>query len=93
MNIDDLLDRARERSGLSSDRKLCKALGVTTSQVHSYRMGFSNPSDDTLVKLCKLAGSEPTLYLLELNIERSRGPAKAIYRRLLERLASQSLAA
>lgn len=93
MNINDLLDRARERQGITSDRKLCQALGVTPNQVHSYRSGFSRPSDDTLAILCKLAGSEPTLYLLELNIERSKGPAKAVYRRLLERLTSQSLAA
>ena len=52
--ISELLDLAKKRNAISSDRKLGRALGI--EGVHRYRQGIVYPSDKTCAALSELTG-------------------------------------
>jgi hypothetical protein len=52
--IPELLDLAKKRKGLSSDRALAKALELTA--VHHYRTKGVIPDDETAIRLAELCG-------------------------------------
>jgi hypothetical protein len=81
MNIDQLLQRVRERSGLKSIRAISRLVGIDPDSWIDYRNG-TLPSDDTMMRLCLIGGIEPEEGLLLLNIWRSKGRARAMYSRI-----------
>jgi hypothetical protein len=82
MEIGEVLDRARAKSQLPSDRALGLHLGVDPSSFTQYRRGVVLPSDDVWVRICLAAGITAERGLLHLNIWRSRGRTRTIYRRI-----------
>jgi transcriptional regulator with XRE-family HTH domain len=85
--IDWYIDAAKARSGIKSERKLSEFLGLKFVAISSYRTGRAFPSDDTMVKLAKMAGVNPDIALLELSVWRNEGPARKAYASILHRLA------
>lgn len=82
MQIDDYLDRAKDRNSIQSDRKLSDALGHSQTAITQWRTRRAWPTDKVMVKLSKLAGIDPAEGLLDLNIWRSDGEAVSIYSRM-----------
>lgn len=74
-----------ERSGAKSERALCGLLGLNSIAITSYRRG-TLPTDETMEKLARIAGIDPQLALLDLNIWRTEGPARAAYQALLQKI-------
>ena len=73
MTPTELLDRAKEVGKLNSDRKLAEAIGLNSNTAISFiRRGVSLPSDETTVKLAELAGLDPQIALLQLNVWRAK---------------------
>lgn len=56
--IDDYLDAARKRNGLTSDRQLSRALGLKPSAIPYFRKKRSWPSDQIMIDIAKLAGMD-----------------------------------
>ena len=94
--VDFYLDEARKRGGFTSDRSMDKGLGLTPGAVCSYRIKRAWPSDETIIKLAKIAGISPEAALLDLNVWRSTGSATVYYQLLIEqreKLHTQELTA
>lgn len=84
MEISEILERAKAKLNITSDRKLAGALGVDPKLIGQYRRLEKLPSDNTMMNICLASGIEPELGLLRLNIVRTDGRASAIYRRMLK---------
>jgi transcriptional regulator with XRE-family HTH domain len=76
MDNKDLVNRARENGGYSSLASLAKAVGVNHSSLSLLASGKGELSDDTYVKLAKLAGVDPVRVLIEKHA-RKAGPEAA----------------
>jgi transcriptional regulator with XRE-family HTH domain len=86
MNIVDLLERARTKLGVKSDRALCRETGIAHQRYLNYRRGIAHPNEETMLRLCATAGVSDDEGLLLLNMWRSKGRAATIYRRLWQEL-------
>ena len=59
MEIRELLSKAQTNSGASSQRELAKIMNLNNSSLSLLASGKGELSDDTYVKLAKLAGVDP----------------------------------
>lgn len=75
MDLDAYLDRARERAGIPSDRRLAIALGVSQNGLRGYRLGIATPSPEKMLKLAELAEVPPAIALLDKLSWQADGPA------------------
>jgi hypothetical protein len=82
MELSEILEKARARLQVRSDRALCRELGIDIASLPRYRAGTSYPTDDRMVRICLLSGVAPERGLLLLNLWRSRGEARTTYRRI-----------
>jgi transcriptional regulator with XRE-family HTH domain len=89
--VDDYLDRAKDAAGINSDRALSQALGVSHGSVSQIRTKRAWPSDELMIRLADLAGMDRGQALLDLNIWRSDGVARSIYKRLARAVAAALL--
>ena len=69
--IDDYMDLARQRHGLSSDRQLSKALELSPAQTNNWRTARTLPSDEVMVRLADLCGIHHEVALAELGYWRT----------------------
>ncbi len=82
------IDKAKEESGAGSDRKICEMLGMAENATHAWRKRNVLPSDDTMMKLAKIARIDPYIALLDLNMWRSDGEAKKAYASMLKKITA-----
>jgi len=92
--IPELLDMAKKRNGIRSDRKLAVELGLTG--ITPYRTKGVIPDDTTAYRLAGLCGLDPREVLLTCHILRMRQvadgkPVEQVYRGLL-RIVKKSAA-
>ncbi len=85
-DINFYLDRALERSGCTSDRKLSLLLGKGIGAVGFYRARGVLPEDDTMLHLAKIAGIDPAIALLDLSSWRTEGEARLTYSKILQKI-------
>ena len=78
------LDRAKAATATTSDSNLGRKIGVTRSAVSQWRIGYSFPSEVTMLTLAKRAKLDPAEALILLNLWKAEGEAKSIYERLLK---------
>ena len=76
----EYISRAKRRHGLRSDRALCRRLELSDGAIFMWTGRGAFPRDDTMVRLADLAGLDPELALLELNIWRSEGAVRDLYK-------------
>jgi transcriptional regulator with XRE-family HTH domain len=82
------IEAAKKRNGLTSERQLAKALGISPSPFNGMVHGHYMPSDATMLRLAELAGVDPCVALLDLNAWRAKDPnVKRVYGELGKRLA------
>jgi transcriptional regulator with XRE-family HTH domain len=82
-DVNDLLDRAKRRAGLTSDNQLAGQVGVSRASVSGWRHGKNLPDEVAAAKLADMAG-EPLAHVLGV-IGEARAisrEAKAVWRRL-----------
>ena len=72
MNISKLIDNAAERQKLSQ-AKLAKSIGISAASLSNLRTGKGELSDETYIKLAKLAGVDPAEIIIEKHM-RKAGP-------------------
>lgn len=84
MTLDDYLDDAKLALRTTSDRALGRALNVSPGCVVGWRNKRCWPSDEQMMKVAKLAGIDPRVAVLQLNMWRSKSPAATnIYEKIL----------
>jgi hypothetical protein len=89
MQIDDYCDLAKQRNALKSDRELTRRLGLVGSAISHWRTKRTWPSDKTMIELAELAGEDPRVGLLDLNLWRSESaPVRLAYERIRNALAA-----
>lgn len=77
------IDKARQNSGATSDRKLSELIGMAPNTAFFWRSKKSFPSDDTMIRLAEIAQIDPQIALVELNAWRNHGTKAApIYERM-----------
>lgn len=86
MNISQLLDLARQRSGFATDTQLAQALGIAGPNIARFRKGHQFPSDEKMLTLCRLAGVDPHHGLVVLHIWKTQDDVQAVYRSILRKL-------
>ena len=87
-SIDDYLDAAKQRQGVSSDTKLGKLIGVSSPVMSGMRTRRNWPSDPTMVRIAELAGVDPAEALIDLSIWRngSHGKVQLVWAELKKKL-------
>lgn len=86
--IDDYISAALTRQNLTSRRELSRKLDLNATFINQVEKRGVLPSDETMVKLARLAGMDETEALIHLNTWRSTGQAANIYRDLLKRVSA-----
>ncbi len=91
MNTKELVQKARERGGYPSLASLAKAVDVNHSSLSLLASGKSELSDETYIKLAKLAGVDPAEVLIEKH-ERKAGPeARAVWARINKAVSKSAM--
>ena len=80
--IDFYIKTAKERAKISSDRKLSAMLLLPSNAVSGYKNKGVLPSDETMVRLARIAHISPEQALMDLNIWRSEGQSKVFYSKI-----------
>lgn len=93
MDLSAYLDRARAAARAPSDYALAQQLGITRQHVSDMRRGLALPGDDLMVRIAELAGEDAERAILLLDYWKARnGAAKAVRKRLVERLGGVTVA-
>lgn len=79
MEIDELLDRAKERANLSSDYALAKAIGIPTGNITNIRKGRAHPSNEVAVQLATLAGLDEMRVIAEIELRTAKNEKKKAF--------------
>ncbi|WP_075322741.1 helix-turn-helix domain-containing protein [Acidithiobacillus albertensis] len=86
----ELIEKAQEHSGAKSMTELAKKIGMNQSSLSLLASGKGELSDETYIKLAKLAGVDPAEVLIEKH-ERKAGPeARAVWARINAAVLSKS---
>jgi transcriptional regulator with XRE-family HTH domain len=94
-----LLDRVKERTGVTSDYALAKKLGVTPQAILHYRSGRSVPAAEVAVLIAEILGAKPldVIAIFETARERARKHPRSkildLWRRYSPRLLPTVIAA
>lgn len=83
MSVSEFLDLCKTRTQTESDSNLARKVDITRAAIAAYRKGASFPSDENMTRLAKRARLDIGACLLLLNVWRSEGDAKEIYKKLL----------
>ncbi|MBU2807566.1 helix-turn-helix transcriptional regulator [Acidithiobacillus ferrooxidans F221] len=86
MNAKDLVQKARERGGYPSLASLAKAVDVNHSSLSLLASGKSELSDETYIKLAKLAGVDPTEVIIEKHMRKAGPEGQKVWANLAKAL-------
>lgn len=76
MEIQELLDQAKNRANIPSDYALAKVLGISNGIVASWRKGKRHPSNEEAVKLATLAGLDEMRVIAEIELRTANSEKK-----------------
>ena len=86
MNTKELVQKARERGGYPSLASLAKAVDVNHSSLSLLASGKSELSDETYIKLAKLAGVDPTEVIIEKHMRKAGPEGRKVWAHLAKAL-------
>ena len=87
ITIDQLLDMAKAKSGIPSDRALARALGITN--LSPYRTKGVIPDDNTAIKLAELCGLPPEQVLIICHLAKAEsGAVHEVWNKILKMAAN-----
>ncbi|WP_081907484.1 MULTISPECIES: helix-turn-helix domain-containing protein [Luteibacter] len=66
----DLMDRVKERRGLTSDSALARLLGATQATVSNWRQGTRHPQPHYIEKMSNALGERAIVWALRIQAER-----------------------
>lgn len=87
------VDTAKQKNNIKSNNKLALELNITGAALSILTQEKSVPSPETMVKISKLAGVEPSIALAERSVWMSTGEPKKAYTKILHSLQRVALSA
>ena len=85
MDISKLIDDAAEKQNLSQ-AKLAKSIGISAASLSNLRTGKGELSDETYIKLAKLAGVDPAEVIIEKHMRKAGPEGQKIWAHLAKAL-------
>lgn len=77
MYTNQILDKAKEKLGISSDYELSKLLEIKSKgKISNYRTGYSKPDDEMCFKLAEILEEEPQAIIAAVRLDAEKEPAK-----------------
>ncbi|HEY6095621.1 MAG TPA: hypothetical protein VIU93_11785 [Gallionellaceae bacterium] len=76
MEINELLDRAKQIANIESDYALAKVLGINTGWVSDYRKSKRHPSNEIAVKIATLAKLDEMQVIAEIELRTAKTEKK-----------------
>lgn len=77
MYTDQILNKAKEKLGISSDYELSKILEIKSKgKISNYRTGYSKPDDEMCFKLAEILEEEPQAIIAAVRLEAEKEPSK-----------------
>ena len=90
--VSTLIDKARQRSGISSDSALATQFGVHRQAVSKWRNGDAYPDEEHIAEMAIMAGDDPVQWLVAIKAVRAEGKAGKAWAALAQRLAVTAMA-
>ncbi len=76
MYTSKILDKAKEKLGLSSDYALAKKLDVPKTRIGNYRTGYSTPDLEMCFKFAEILEEEPQAIIAAVRLDAEKEPSK-----------------
>lgn len=76
MYINQILDKTKEKLGLSSDYALAKILSVNKNRIGNYRTGYSKPDEEMCFILAEILEEEPQAIIAAVRLDAEKEPSK-----------------
>lgn len=89
--VGTLIDKARARSGITSDSALAATFGVHRQAVSKWRTGDAYPDEEHIAEMALMAGDDPVQWLVAIKAVRSDGAAGKAWSALAKRLAAAAV--
>jgi len=87
--VGELLDAARERTGIPSDNALAARLGIQRQLLSKARAGENPLSDERIAQICALAKLDGPTWIAMIHAERATTPTeRALWRLMLDRMGA-----
>jgi len=87
--IDEMLDLARERTGLPSDNALAERLGVNRQLLWQARRGSKPLSDERIAQICALAKLDGPMWIAMIHAEKAQSATeRTLWKLMLDRLSA-----
>ncbi|MDF1846201.1 MAG: hypothetical protein P1U69_03275 [Parvibaculaceae bacterium] len=90
MNISVLLDLARQKQSIRSDRQLANYLDVRGPSISAWRQGYSIPDIGHTLKLCELSKIPAEVGLAWRNAWQAEDEAKKICTQIAQRVTKKA---
>lgn len=88
----ELLDKAREAAGISSDSALSQRIGITRAVISAWRKQLYPMPDERIAQVCALAKLDGPEWMARIHAERAQSPAeRALWSKMLTRLAAAAI--
>lgn len=90
--VSTLIDKARQRAGITSDSALAAQFGVHRQAVSKWRNGDAYPDEEHIAEMAVMAGDDPVQWLVAVKAVRADGKAGKAWASLARRLATVGMA-
>ena len=90
--VSTLIDKARQRSGITSDSALAAQFGVHRQAVSKWRNGDAYPDEEHIAEMAVMAGDDPVQWLVAIKAIRADGKAGKAWAALAQRLTAVGMA-
>ncbi|MBU2806680.1 helix-turn-helix transcriptional regulator, partial [Acidithiobacillus ferridurans] len=86
MDTKQLIELAKTRNGIKSLTGIAEAIGINQSSLSLLKSGKSELSDETYIKLAKLAGVDPAEVLIEKHMRKAGPEGQKVWAHLAKAL-------
>ena len=86
MDTQELIELAKKRTGIKSLTGIAEAIGINQSSLSLLKSGKSELSDETYIKLAKLAGVDPAEVIIEKHMRKAGPEGQKIWAHLAKAL-------
>ena len=86
MDTKQLIELAKARNGIKSLTGIAEAIGINQSSLSLLKSGKSELSDETYIKLAKLAGVDPAEVLIEKHMRKAGPEGQKVWAHLAKAL-------
>ncbi len=86
MDTQELIELAKKQTGIKSLTGIAEAIGINQSSLSLLKSGKSELSDETYIKLAKLAGVDPAEVIIEKHMRKAGPEGQKIWAHLAKAL-------